>query len=356
MLRQLAVSLGHGSRITRIGIAAALLVTTALTFSGSAAGQEQLADLKARMESIQGDLDATTVKIEKLRDEADHLASEIAQIEQRTAELDEQRAALMQDAVARADELYRSGSGENLEILFSSADFSQLADRAELLSQVSMEDADVFIKLSRTDAELKVLNEVLFARQRELEQNRELLAEENERLQVQFQEVASEYQSLRKRLARATPASAGSFARDGGGGAPSVDVKITGDMTCPVAGPVSFVDSWGAARSGHIHQGVDMMADYGTPLVAITSGTATYVAYDGSGGNMIFLDGDDGNSYWYMHNQENFIREGQHVKTGESIGTVGDTGNASGTPHLHFEFHPGGGEAVNPYSLVSSLC
>ena len=329
-------------------------MATALTFSGSAAGQEQLSDLNARMESIQGQLDASTVKIEKLRDETDHLESEIAQIEQRTADLEEQRADLMQDAVARADELYRSGSVESLEVLFSSDDVSQLSDRAELLSRVSMEDADVFIKLSRTRAELEVLNEVLVAREKALEQNRKLLAEENERLQAQFREVASEYQKLRRKLAKATPAASGS--RASGGDVPSVDVKITGDMTCPVAGPVSFVDSWGAARSGHSHQGVDMMADYGTPLVAIASGTATYVAYDGSGGNMIFLDGDDGNSYWYMHNQENFIREGQHVKAGESIGTVGDTGNASGTPHLHFEFHPGGGEAVNPYPLVASLC
>jgi murein DD-endopeptidase MepM/ murein hydrolase activator NlpD len=127
-------------------------------------------------------------------------------------------------------------------------------------------------------------------------------------------------------------------------------------MTCPVAGPVSFVDSWGAPRSGHTHQGVDMMADYGTPVVAIVSGTPSYVAYDGSGGNMIFLDGDDGNSYWYMHNQENFVQVGQHVEVGEQIATVGDTGNAAGSPHVHFEFHPGGGAAINPTPLVSSVC
>ncbi|MBW3593961.1 MAG: peptidoglycan DD-metalloendopeptidase family protein, partial [Actinobacteria bacterium] len=337
------MSVGHGSRISRIGIAAALLVAAALTFSGSAAGQESLSDLKARMESIQGELDATTIKIEKLRDETDHLTAEIAAIEHRKAELEEDRAELMDDAIARANELYRSGSVETLEILFSAEDFGQLADRAELLSQVSMEDAGVFIKLSRTEAELKVLNEDLLAREKELQRNADLLAAENESLQAKFQEVASEYQRLRRKLAQAQAAPTAVADTSGGGGsAPNVKVKITGDMTCPVAGPHSFVDSWGAPRSGHTHQGVDMMADYGTPLVAITSGTATYVAFDGSGGNMIFLDGDDGNSYWYMHNQENFVREGQHVKTGESIGTVGDTGNASGTPHLHFEFHPGG--------------
>ena len=98
-----------------------------------------------------------------------------------------------------------------------------------------------------------------------------------------------------------------------------------------------------------------MMGAYGTPLVAIVSGTITYAAYDGSGGNMIFLSGDDGNAYWYMHNQENFVTGG-HVTAGQSIASLGDTGNAAGTPHLHFEYHPGGGSAVNPTPLVASLC
>ena len=97
------------------------------------------------------------------------------------------------------------------------------------------------------------------------------------------------------------------------------------------------------------------MAAYGTPIVAIVSGAITYAAYDGSGGNMIFLTGDDGNAYWYMHNQDNLV-SGGHVSVGEEIATVGDTGNAEGTPHLHFEYHPGGGAAVDPYPLVASIC
>jgi murein DD-endopeptidase MepM/ murein hydrolase activator NlpD len=70
---------------------------------------------------------------------------------------------------------------------------------------------------------------------------------------------------------------------------------------------------------------------------------------------MIFLSGDDGNQYWYMHNEQNFV-SGGHVSAGQHIAAVGDTGNASGTPHLHFEYHPGGGAAVNPYPLVASIC
>jgi peptidoglycan LD-endopeptidase LytH len=207
--------------------------------------------------------------------------------------------------------------------------------------------------LSRTQSELDVLGKSLADREKELERVTTAMEKENERLQAQFHSVSAEYQRLRRKLAAAQAVAQPSG--DGGGSSAPVQFKVSGDITCPVAGPVSFVDSWGAPRSGHTHQGVDMMGSYGTPLVAIVSGTITYAAYDGSGGNMIFLSGDDGNAYWYMHNQQNLVNGG-HVQTGQQIATVGDTGNAEGTPHLHFEYHPGGGSAVNPYPLVASLC
>lgn len=300
------------------------------------------------METIQGNLDTSTLEIERLRDQTDFLASEITRIEVRSQKLEERREGLMEDAVSHADELIRSGSVQPLEVLSSSADFSELPDRGQLLSEVSGRDAAVFIRLSRTDAELDVLTEDLASRRAALKNSSKELARENKRLQAQYRKVASEYQTLRIQNSPAAPT--------GGGSAPSVKVEVTGDMPCPVAGPVSFVDSWGAPRTGHSHEGVDMLSDYGTPVVAIVSGTASYVAYDGSGGNMIFLDGDDGNSYWYMHNQENLVSVGQRVEVGEQIATVGDTGNAAGTSHVHFEFHPGGGDAVNPYPLVAPLC
>ncbi len=354
VLRSSAVSPRLGSRRSRIGIAGLLFVATALVFSGSAAGEESLSDLEARMDSIQAELDATTIKIERLRDETDHLHEQITSIKLRMSELEEEKRALVQDAIDRADSLYRSGTVGMAEALFTSNNFSELSTRAELLSQVSSEDSGVFVELSRTQLEMDQLSSDLVAREAELKRATEALRAENEKLQAKFHSVATEYQRLRQKLAAATTPSAP--ASTAGAPAAPIKINVSGDMTCPVAGPVSFVDSWGAPRSGHTHQGVDMMADYGTPIVAIVSGTITYAAYDGSGGNMLFLSGSDGNDYWYMHNQENFVGEGAQVTVGEQIATVGDTGNAAGTPHLHFEFHPGRGAAVNPTPLVSSLC
>jgi len=128
---------------------------------------------------------------------------------------------------------------------------------------------------------------------------------------------------------------------------------------CPVAGAVFFSDTWGQPRSGgRSHQGVDMMAAAGTPLAAIYSGTVS-LKINSLGGNTIWLTSGSGDLYYYAHLQSyaSGLSSGQSVSEGQIIGTVGSSGNASAAyPHLHFEYHPGGGSAVNPYPLVKSIC
>jgi murein DD-endopeptidase MepM/ murein hydrolase activator NlpD len=125
-------------------------------------------------------------------------------------------------------------------------------------------------------------------------------------------------------------------------------------MVCPVAGPRAFADTWGAARSGgRSHEGVDMMSPGGTPLVAVEAGSANF-STNRLGGNAIWLTGVSGTKYYYAHLSA-WEGSSRSVSQGEVIGYVGATGNTTAN-HLHFEVHPGGGRAVNPYPYVRRVC
>lgn len=133
----------------------------------------------------------------------------------------------------------------------------------------------------------------------------------------------------------------------------------SGGGACPVAGAVSFSDSWGAPRSGgRAHQGVDMMAARNTPLVAIYSGTIRRITTGNLSGLSVWLRASNGDTFFYAHLESyGDISVGQSVTEGQVIGYNGSSGNAPPwLPHVHFEYHPGGGSAVNPYPLVRSLC
>ena len=128
----------------------------------------------------------------------------------------------------------------------------------------------------------------------------------------------------------------------------------------PMPGPCWFTDTWQAPRSGgRRHEGVDIIAKKGTPLYAVVDGTITRQFFDrpGSlGGNALRLTAADGTYFHYAH-LDSFatgIAPGSTVTAGQLIGYVGSTGSSS-TPHLHFEYHPYGGAAVNPFPIVKPL-
>jgi peptidoglycan LD-endopeptidase LytH len=126
----------------------------------------------------------------------------------------------------------------------------------------------------------------------------------------------------------------------------------------PIAGPTSFVNDWGAGRG---HQGNDLHAHEGAPIVAVDDGTLRS-GTDPLGGNVVNLHATDGTRYYYAHLSSFAALDGARlpyapaprtVRTGDLVGFVGRTGNAAQTdPHVHFEMHPGGGAAVNPYDAL----
>jgi murein DD-endopeptidase MepM/ murein hydrolase activator NlpD len=124
---------------------------------------------------------------------------------------------------------------------------------------------------------------------------------------------------------------------------------------------VRIGQGWGAPRDGgrRRHQGIDLLAPAGTPLVAVASGHITRLSNTdrGRGGISLWLRDRRGTAYYYAHNHHNLIRLGQRVQAGQLLARVGATGNAKGGPaHLHFQVHPSGGRPVSPDALVRRWC
>ncbi|MFL6204767.1 MAG: LysM peptidoglycan-binding domain-containing protein [Acidimicrobiales bacterium] len=126
-------------------------------------------------------------------------------------------------------------------------------------------------------------------------------------------------------------------------------------LLCPVQGGATFMNDWGFPRSGgRFHEGNDLFAPRGRPAVAVVSGTVVQTV-GRLGGNQVKLFGSDGVAYYYTH-LDRFGAKGK-VSAGSVLGYVGNTGNAAGGPtHVHFEIHPGGAAAVNPYPRISGVC
>jgi murein DD-endopeptidase MepM/ murein hydrolase activator NlpD len=125
---------------------------------------------------------------------------------------------------------------------------------------------------------------------------------------------------------------------------------------CPVDRPRHYVDDFGDARyfpSFHYHQGIDIMAAKGTPIRATFDGWAE--RWDSLGGGLaVYVHGRHG--FVYNAHLSALGRMGK-VHAGDIIGYVGNSGDAIGhSPHDHFEWHPRGGQAVDPFKLLNAAC
>ena len=140
-----------------------------------------------------------------------------------------------------------------------------------------------------------------------------------------------------------------------------VQAGLVGPAVFPIAGPHEFgtsvANEFGGGRG---HEGFDVFAECGTPLVAAHGGVVQHVATEGRAGNYIVIQLVDGTSEAYMHMAEpSALKAGDPVSAGTPIGLVGDTGRATGC-HLHFELWtaPGwyeGGEPVDPLPWLRAL-
>lgn len=139
-----------------------------------------------------------------------------------------------------------------------------------------------------------------------------------------------------------------------------VALTSTGSSIFPVQGPFDFggeLSRFGAGRPGHIHQGQDIAAAEGTPVVTPIAGTVHWVAYQAKGaGYYVVIAGVDGRHYVFMHLQagSTLVAKGAAVAAGQPIASVGNTGGSDG-PHLHFEIWVNGWWATKASAPIDPL-
>lgn len=129
-------------------------------------------------------------------------------------------------------------------------------------------------------------------------------------------------------------------------------------LPVPVDGitPARLVNTWGAARDGgRRHQGIDILAQRGTPIRSTTEGVIENKGMRGLGGLVVTIIGPGGYRHYYAHLEDVGAQAvGEWVHAGEIIGYVGNSGNAAvSTPHLHYGIYTPSGKAVNPYTFLS---
>jgi murein DD-endopeptidase MepM/ murein hydrolase activator NlpD len=202
-------------------------------------------------------------------------------------------------------------------------------------------------------------NELDAARRREAEAKAAAAAAQEAAERARLEGLARAAEEDRKRLEAARDGEARAARANAGpsGGAPVGAPVNKGPWLCPVQGGATFTNDYGFGRSGgRRHQGNDLFAPRGTPVVASVAGSYRRTS-NGLGGISYYLQGADGNTYYGAHlSGYGPVGPGQ-VGQGAVLGFVGNTGNARGTsPHLHFEIHPGGGGPVNPFPTVSRAC
>jgi murein DD-endopeptidase MepM/ murein hydrolase activator NlpD len=365
---------------TRLLAALVAVVAAACALgAGPAAGAGTIAGTKAQISDLGREvalldirmgeaIHANNQAVDRLEAAQDLLASTRAELAGARRDLERSRELLAERVVA----LYVNEPPSFVELLLSTGSLQQAQQAGELLDQVARGDAGVVTTVKARRARLEALEETQAnaeaTRRRELDaaEDRQaavtaLRAEQQQLLadaKAELKRLVKEERERQRRLAALEAArTAYLTSMPVAGGTTLAGALPQGDYLFPVAGPVQFANDWGFARpGGRSHEGIDLFAARGTPVVAVADGTLFNVGWNGLGGWRLWVRDTSGNGFYYAHLDaySPAAVEGAAVTRGTVLGYVGDTGDARGTPpHLHFEIHPGGGGPVPPYPIVT---
>ena len=343
------------------------------------AAKARLADIQNEIDRIEADLADKARQVDAAEAELDATITELIRVRENLAETQANYDRIVEQLNARAVEAFMSGPTTSVDFLLGATSISDLSDRFEYVDAVARSDADLAQQVQST-------KNVLLAQQGELEKlkaRRRDALEAAKRIRDQVIKDLALAEKLRdereaivattgKRYRKELREYRQSLAPPSVAGGPLPEEYRDYFHNCPVGHPRSYWDGFGAPRYAggyHLHKGVDMLAPTGTPIFAPFAGTA-HTSYNTLGGKVVFVDGPHGRVY-NAHLSAYSGNSNGPVRAGEIIGFVGDTGDAIGTPHLHFEFHPNVipssweassyghaviDDAINPYPLLRYAC
>ena len=352
--------------------------------------QQQVQQIQAQISAIQVQLDAAVQQVEQQESELEQIQAQIEETKRRIADAKVRYEQIRERLNERAAQAFMSGPGTGLEFVLGATSLSDLSDRMEFVDVIAQTDAGLAQQVANLQAELQIQEQDLERLEADQKQKvadakaardriMSLLQQQNalrdqaartvQSTLSQWQNLQHQYKQHLRDLAQQTPTV------PTGSGTPSTQLPngyVNPLQVCPVDPPRTFGDGFGAPRYAggfHLHAGNDILADYYTPIRAPFDGVAKK-SYNTLGGNSEYVYGAEG----YVYNAH-LSRYSDHstgpVKAGDIIGYVGDTGDAIGTPHDHFEWHPNTilpnwpassygysviGSAVNPYPMLLDVC
>ena len=330
-----------------------------------------------QLHAIQRDLDTATAELKQVQAERIQLDKDITKTE---AELKAAQARLQSREKVfykRVRDIYINGRLSYLDVVVGSKDFSDFANRMEMLKRILQSDMDLIntiktereeiaskkAKLEEDRAKVLELEKVAQEKQNLINQKKaerqavlERAMNDRDTADRAYNELMASSASITAMLqqrAAERAAAAAAAASQGGGGGGATWVQGTGQLAAPVVAPITSDFGWrihpiyGTRR---LHAGTDFGVDEGTPVHAADGGVVVEAGWVSGYGYTVIIDHGNGMSTLYAHNSDVAVSPGQTVSKGQVVSYSGNTGGSTG-PHLHFEVRING-EPTDPMGYL----